>query len=464
MERDVAPGAKKSFTKSIEGLPPYFYQIDYSTFGHYRKTMKTLLCLFSISLIGCTIYAQTFSWSGYTAGSTSYSTGALTVNVSATSPGFQNSAPKYYAGSTVGSGQCGIAGGLALEQLFGNITTAQVSLLMDFTTGGTTTGTCSSISFQIKDINADESVQTFADWVEITALDGNNAAIAVASITATGGSNKVITTSGNTRIIKGYSNSSYGSRSSTTCDNVTITVTPPVGVPVKSITLKYHPDYTVSPNNYYNFTSPLRPAYQYISISSITATPTGSCVVLPVELAQFSADRLENRVQLNWLTETERNNDFFIIERSFDGSHFDSIGQVGGQGTKQSSTAYAFDDINTAPFTSYYRLKQVDFNGRPTYHDLVEVGPYLTEKLLQRVSPNPSNSNVICTVLSPCYQLLIVEISDLNGKLMLHSEYQIEKGVHQPIIDLSPFAKGVYRLTVRSELGETDSQLIVKTD
>jgi gliding motility-associated-like protein len=218
--------------------------------------------------------SQTINWTGFPAGGTSYTSGIMTATITSTSPGFQNGTPRHYAGSTVGNGQCGIAGGLALEHMFGNITNAHSTLTMDFTSGNTTKGLCGNISFRIKDINSDESNQTFADWVEISAIDGNNNPVPVANIVASGGSNKINTTSGNTRIIKGHSNNSYRSRSTTNCDDVTFTITPVAGTTLKSVILKYHPDYTPSPNDYYNFTGPTRPAYQYISISSITITPS----------------------------------------------------------------------------------------------------------------------------------------------------------------------------------------------
>ena len=176
---------------------------------------KSLLSWIVLSISILQIQAQTLSWNAYPAGATSFVNVILTATVTSSAPGFQNGTPKFYAGNTVGNGQCGIAGGLALEHLFGNITNAHSTLTMDFTSGNTTSGLCGNIAFQIKDINSDESYQTFADWIEISATDGNGNPIPVANIVATGGSNKTITTSGNTRIVKGHNNSSYGLRSST---------------------------------------------------------------------------------------------------------------------------------------------------------------------------------------------------------------------------------------------------------
>lgn len=426
--------------------------------------MKTLLLFLLGTFMTDQAMSQTFSWSGYPTAGTSYVTGAMTATLTAVSPGFQNSTPRYYAAATVGSEQCGITGGLALEHLFGNITTANATLVLDFTSGGLTTGTCSNITFPIKDINSDESVQTFADWVEISAVDGNNTAIVVSNITASGGSNKVITNSGNTRIIKGYNNSSFGSRSSTACDNITISVSPPTGVPVKSITIKYHPDYTVAPNNYYNFTGPVRPAYQYISIGSITATATGSCVVLPVELISFTATRIDRKVELNWVTETESNNDYFVLERTWDGQTYETIGTVDGKGNSLSPSTYTFIDENTPVATVYYRLKQIDFDGKPTYHELVVAEPYIENRLLQQVYPNPTTEALVCALYVNRPQIIQTQLLDLNGRIVLENSTTYGIGLHHVTLDVRSLTEGMYQLHVRSEDGSETTQLISKTD
>lgn len=426
--------------------------------------MKPIILLLFVCQLTSNLSAQTFSWSGYTNGATSYTTGAMTATITSSAPGFQNSTPRHFAAATVGSGQCGIAGGLALEHLFGNITTAHATLTLNFTTGGTTPGLCSVITFPIRDINSDESVQTFADWVEISAIDGNNAAIPVGSITASGGSNKVITTSGNTRIIKGYSSGSYSSRSTTACDNVNISVTPPVGVAVKSITIKYHPDYTVSPNHYYNFTSPLRPAYQYISIGSITATPTGACVPLPVGLSSFSAKRNDRSVALNWMTESEINNDYFLLQRTNDGENYEDIAVVPAKGGLLKPTSYTFSDANDALITTYYRLVQVDNDGTKTYFDLVDVTPIESSSMLQDVYPNPTRMLVTYPMISDQNQTIQVVMVDNLGRIMETIEHHLTKGTSFPFIDMSTYKAGTYHLIAISESGEKQVKIIQKID
>lgn len=428
--------------------------------------MKRLLLLGFGMIAGFSLLnAQTFSWSGYPTGGTSYTTGIMTATVTSSTPGFQYSTPRYYAAATVGSGQCGLAGGLAFEQLFGNITTAHVTLTMDFTSGSTTNGTCSSVSFQIKDINADESVQTFADWVEISAVDGNNAAIAVGSIVASGGSNKVFTTSGSTRIIKGYNSGGYGSRSTTACDNVTITVTPPAGVPLKRIVLKYHPDYTASPNNYWNFSGPTRPAYQYISISSLTATATGGgCLVLPVELVSLTATRKERSAEINWVTASEENNLQFTLERTTDGEHYETVAVLDGQGSTQETSVYSVMDEQVSDDLTYYRLRQVDVDGRPTFFELVSLEALKSTELISRIFPNPAKEVLMYTLNTTGKQTFTVTVTDQTGRVILSESGDAVNGISEHVLHTEAFRNGVYWMTIQTENGTVQTERFVKCD
>ena len=102
----------------------------------------------------------------------------------------------------------------------------------------------------------------------------------------------------------------------------------------------------------------------------IMTTMTGACqAVLPVELAQFDANTEGGKNHLTWRTESEKDNSHFDIERSTDGNTFHNIGQVKGN-NKPSS--YQF--VDNQPFaTSYYRLRQIDFDGTGTLSKVVSV-------------------------------------------------------------------------------------------
>jgi len=381
-----------------------------------------LFVIFVCLTLSSNIFAQTYSWSGYTAGSTSYTTGIMTATVTSTNPGFQNSTPRHYAAATVGSGQCGIAGGLALENMFGNVTNAHATVTMSFTSGNTTNGTCASMQFQIKDINADESNQTFRDFVHISAIDGNNMAIPVANIVLSGGSNKAHTTSGGTTRIIGGSTGSYGSRSTTACDNITVTITPPAGTPLRSITIRYQPSYEAASGStgYWNFSGPYRPAYQYISISSLTGTATSGCTVLPIELRNFNANCDRNERKLEWETITETNNRYFYIEGSENGEDFFNIEKLEGAGNSAHINYYQWNLNDDSEKIKFFRLKQEDVDGRISYSDIISI--HCNTEINISVYPNPANENLFISANGEI-NLDRIEIYDLMGRMVMQKKY-----------------------------------------
>jgi hypothetical protein len=100
---------------------------------------------------------------------------------------------------------------------------------------------------------------------------------------------------------------------------------------------------------------------------------TSSCGTLPVELEYFKSYWASNHsAKLEWKTSSEKDNSFFIVQRSEDGLNFDSIGNVNSSGIATGSLYYFLDkNVNSGPV--YYRLKQVDHNGSFTYSSVTEL-------------------------------------------------------------------------------------------
>ena len=124
---------------------------------------------------------------------------------------------------------------------------------------------------------------------------------------------------------------------------------------------------------------------------------------LPVELLYFGATHESDGVLLQWATATEDGNEYFTIERSQNGSSFEAIQEVAGAGNSTTTLYYEFVDETPFIGTSYYRLKQTDFDDKYTYSDLtsVEVESSGAGECVLAVNPNPCLGN--CTVnLSEC--------------------------------------------------------------
>lgn len=94
---------------------------------------------------------------------------------------------------------------------------------------------------------------------------------------------------------------------------------------------------------------------------------------LPVTFGSFTANKKGTDALLNWTTETEQNNDRFEVERSANGKDFTLIGQVKGAMNSSSTQRYSFTDNKVLNGMNYYRLKQVDLDGKSTYSKVVNL-------------------------------------------------------------------------------------------
>lgn len=113
------------------------------------------------------------------------------------------------------------------------------------------------------------------------------------------------------------------------------------------------------------------------AISSLYIEMTGSLVtcaaMLPIELITFNGEKQGSNNELNWVTATEINNDYFTVENSIDGINFTNIGVINGAGNSILQKDYHLHDYNVKNEINYYRLKQTDFDGKQTYSDLISI-------------------------------------------------------------------------------------------
>jgi hypothetical protein len=89
--------------------------------------------------------------------------------------------------------------------------------------------------------------------------------------------------------------------------------------------------------------------------------------VLPVELTKFDVKRTQTSSMLTWTTASEKDNAIFNIEQSTNGTEYQTVGQVKGRGTTATATNYNFEHSTPSVGINYYRLKQVDIDGKATF-------------------------------------------------------------------------------------------------
>ncbi|WP_160143783.1 T9SS type A sorting domain-containing protein [Chryseolinea soli] len=160
---------------------------------------------------------------------------------------------------------------------------------------------------------------------------------------------------------------------------------------------------------------------------------------LPVELASFDCGlNAEGIVELKWTTASERESDYFDVERTVDAKSFDAIGRVEASGNSNVKVKYTYLDLTAHGGMFYYRLKQVDFDRKATYHSLCAVKASRKKDDFS-LFPNPAyGSTSIDLNGSICNSLAVV--NSLGQKIDV--VYAVVNG--QVNISTSTLARGVY--------------------
>jgi len=175
------------------------------------------------------------------------------------------------------------------------------------------------------------------------------------------------------------------------------------------------------------------------------------CNVLPVSIFNFGGTIKDNQAYLNWSTASERNNKGFYIERSKDGQNFGSIGFVNGAGNSNKITKYTYTDISLKDIdvtTTYYRLKQVDADGKSSYSKVLSLN--LKNTVSWKVYPNPVKDVATVEVNLATASKVNVQVISRDGKTVLNSDKGIlSQGKQQVFVNTQNIAKGSYiiRLT-----------------
>lgn len=191
---------------------------------------------------------------------------------------------------------------------------------------------------------------------------------------------------------------------------------------------------------------------------------TLDAVQLPVTLLDFRAALLDRDVQLNWQTASEKNSSYFEIERSLDGKHFVTLGQVPAAGNSHVLKVYAYADPEVTELMTpalYYRLRMVDIDGTYEYSPVrvVEIANIFREFIT--VSPNPFNDQLLLQVQPGHGDLLYMELLDQKGAMIFRRQQALPAGNSKIRINsLEGLSSGMYFLKVRTAVSHRFLRLI----
>jgi hypothetical protein len=170
---------------------------------------------------------------------------------------------------------------------------------------------------------------------------------------------------------------------------------------------------------------------------------------LPIALLNFDAVAQGTGVMTTWVTSTEINNDYFVIERSADGEHFEQVGTRKGAGNSTTTLYYSMLDLNPLKGVSYYRLRQFDFDGAESKSQIVAVS-FLSDNVLTAF-PNPAQTNNInMRFISAAAGEVKLEFIDMLGKVLVSQMVQVSKGQNEITnYDISTLPQGVYIIQLK---------------
>jgi len=160
--------------------------------------------------------------------------------------------------------------------------------------------------------------------------------------------------------------------------------------------------------------------------------------LLPTELYSYKVELEDNNVRIDWATDTEVDNDYFVVERSLDSINFEEVGRLQGAGNSEVLRYYAVTDRFPHEGISYYRLKQVDYDEKTTYFDikLVDYKDNSTPKNSLTVFPNPVKGHSKFSIGFEGFEgnTVQLKIRNMNGFEIYSAEIDISQ--EHELIDL----------------------------
>jgi len=181
---------------------------------------------------------------------------------------------------------------------------------------------------------------------------------------------------------------------------------------------------------------------------------------LPVTWSEFYGKALACEVALNWTTASELDNDYFEIEKSTNGRDFTLLGTVNGSGTTNNYQKYKFVDKLPAA-ENYYRIKQVDFDGKIDYSKVIVLKSNCIENEenigIATLFPNPAKYNDAHLRFNARQtEETFLMVSDLFGSIIINQPLTVHSGINNVDLDITNWPVGTYTIW----LGKQSKQLI----
>lgn len=197
--------------------------------------------------------------------------------------------------------------------------------------------------------------------------------------------------------------------------------------------------------------------YSFDQINNYGGIAYSGLTVLPVKLISFNAKYNKEAVTIDWTTATEINNSHFEIQRSNNKKDWVVVGTVKGNGNSTTTIKYSFSDkVGKLTGEIYYRLNQIDFDGKNELSNIRVVSLNNTKLNIGKVYPNPANDFVKVNINTEGDYT--IRILDINGKEMLkqNGSSNIET------LNIADIPAGTYLIKIENDIVNESHRIIIK--
>lgn len=190
-------------------------------------------------------------------------------------------------------------------------------------------------------------------------------------------------------------------------------------------------------------------------------------VIVPVTNLTFTGKKLGLANELTWSTSRELNNKGFELQRSSNGVDFKAIQFVSTKATNGNSGSilqYSYVDEQPLANNNYYRLKQIDINGKYSYSNVVVLSSSKLDKFeIVNVYPNPTANNVTVGINATKDDNINIIVTDIVGKTVMMVNKTVAKGSNSFVLNTSTLTKGIYLVKATCSNGcETACTKLIK--
>jgi poly(3-hydroxybutyrate) depolymerase len=185
-----------------------------------------------------------------------------------------------------------------------------------------------------------------------------------------------------------------------------------------------------------------------VGASGSAVTGVTVMAALPVEFAYIKAKRNGSENVLQWGTASEQNSDYFIIERSDDGKRFTTAGNIPAAGNSSIAKDYTYTDMKTSASDTYYRVKEVDKDGKFKYTQVVLVSGGSRNAGVQ-MYPNPVQDNLDIVLNSGIKGSGRIVVYELTGRALREQAIEKNDRILDAVVNMSNLAAGLYIVEVK---------------